>query len=546
MPPAAGDHTEYPGGTSGSETGVGAMLRASRMRLGEDLRSVAQMLCIRYAYLEAIEEGRFHELPGQTYAIGFIRAYSDHLGLDSDEVIRRYKVETAAGARGQELSFPTPVPETGIPGGAIVFVGIVIAYGAWYISTSENNILTDLVSPVPERLAEQTQGADQGTPSSEPAPPGETTEPNETAKPEEPDTSAETASRDTPVSTPEMTEVQGEQAVQVEQAETESVQEAAAEPEAVEPEPTVPETELPATTEQTSEPVAVVAEVAVDSEPTQDVAETAETSPPVSEYEDAATSLSETQSAPDPATQVEEQVAAIDEDALSQDQTTTSPPTLTVQSTTIEESEPAAETENSQAEATDQPAPAVEPAAAGEETASAAVVESEAAPTAAAPEPLPEASPLSEDAASTEEDEGDDTPPPEEPAEDVAEEPTTQPLQEEVATATEPAPPVQTSSAETPVASTGGSRIILKAITSSWIQVRDDAANQMLVTRLLRAGESYEVPDRPGLKLLTGNAGALEVVVDGQVAPSIGNVGVVRRGVALDAERLLAGTAVDN
>jgi len=405
MPPATGDHTEYSGGAHGSETGVGAMLRTARMRLGEDLRSVAQMLCIRYPYLEAIEEGRFKELPGQTYAIGFIRAYSDHLGLDSDEVIRRYKVETAAGARGQELSFPTPVPETGIPGGAIVFVGIVvavIAYGAWYISTSENNILADLVSPVPERLAEQTEGAEQGTPSSEPEQPTETAE---------------------------------------------------------------------------------LAAPAEDTEPTAEV---------------------------------------------------------------------------SQAEETDQPAPADEAGSTGAETASVSESESETAPEAVpAPEPPPEATALPEDAAIAE-DEGDDTPPPEEiadestedpteePAEEPVEERATQPLQEEVATATEPASPAVAPSVETSVASTSGPRIVLRAKTSSWIQVRDDAANQMLVTRLLRAGETYEVPDRPGLKLLTGNAGALEVVVDGQVAPSIGDIGVVRRGVVLDAERLLAGTAVDN
>jgi len=405
MPPATDDHTEYSGGAHGSETGVGAMLRTARMRLGEDLRSVAQMLCIRYPYLEAIEEGRFKELPGQTYAIGFIRAYSDHLGLDSDEVIRRYKVETAAGARGQELSFPTPVPETGIPGGAIVFVGIVvavIAYGAWYISTSENNILADLVSPVPERLAEQTEGAEQGTPSSEPEQPTETAE---------------------------------------------------------------------------------LAAPAEDTEPTAEV---------------------------------------------------------------------------SQAEETDQPAPADEAGSTGAETASVSESESETAPEAVpAPEPPPEATALPEDAAIAE-DEGDDTPPPEEiadestedpteePAEEPVEERATQPLQEEVATATEPAPPAVAPSVETSVASTSGPRIVLRAKTSSWIQVRDDAANQMLVTRLLRAGETYEVPDRPGLRLLTGNAGALEVVVDGQVAPSIGDIGVVRRGVVLDAERLLAGTAVDN
>jgi cytoskeleton protein RodZ len=90
----------------------------------------------------------------------------------------------------------------------------------------------------------------------------------------------------------------------------------------------------------------------------------------------------------------------------------------------------------------------------------------------------------------------------------------------------------------------GDSRIVVRAKINSWIQIRDDVANQLLVTRLLRAGDSYHVPNRSGLKLLTGNAGALEIMVDGVLAPPIGLVGAVRRDVALDAESLMAGTAV--
>ena len=90
----------------------------------------------------------------------------------------------------------------------------------------------------------------------------------------------------------------------------------------------------------------------------------------------------------------------------------------------------------------------------------------------------------------------------------------------------------------------GGNLILVRARTNSWIQVRDDIAGELLLTRLLRAGDSYAVPDRPGLKLSTGNAGALEILVGGEPVPSIGSEGTVLRGVALDAEKLRAGTAV--
>jgi cytoskeleton protein RodZ len=44
----------------------------------------------------------------------------------------------------------------------------------------------------------------------------------------------------------------------------------------------------------------------------------------------------------------------------------------------------------------------------------------------------------------------------------------------------------------------------------------------------------------------TGNAGGLEITVDGVPAPPIGAKGMVRRNVALDGHALLTGSAVRN
>ena len=155
----------------GNETTVGTLLRASRLRRDEDLRDVSHILRVRLLYLEAIEEGRYTELPGNAYAIGFIRAYSEHLGLDSEEVVRRYKVESSGGRDASLLVFPSPIPENSVPGGAILFMGVVVAilaYGGWYVSSTQDGFLTNLVSPIPDRLAsmagkEKSDGTDEGT-----------------------------------------------------------------------------------------------------------------------------------------------------------------------------------------------------------------------------------------------------------------------------------------------------------------------------------------------------------------------------------------------
>jgi cytoskeleton protein RodZ len=87
-------------------------------------------------------------------------------------------------------------------------------------------------------------------------------------------------------------------------------------------------------------------------------------------------------------------------------------------------------------------------------------------------------------------------------------------------------------------------RVVIRARQDSWVQIQ--ASNGTTVfARTLRAGESFAVPEQTGLRLTTGNAGAIEVMVDGQSAPSLGQVGAVRRNVSLDANRLKAGTALE-
>lgn len=109
----ASDNHPNGGELGGSESGsaVGTLLRASRMRVGEELRDVASALRIRYPYLEAIEEGRYTDLPGSAYAVGFVRGYAEHLGLDSEEIVRRFKAETSEAVGATKLVFPSPVTE---------------------------------------------------------------------------------------------------------------------------------------------------------------------------------------------------------------------------------------------------------------------------------------------------------------------------------------------------------------------------------------------------------------------------------------------------
>ncbi len=107
-----------------------------------------------------------------------------------------------------------------------------------------------------------------------------------------------------------------------------------------------------------------------------------------------------------------------------------------------------------------------------------------------------------------------------------------------------PAPQVADDSAPTTAAATqppaAYSRIVLRATGDTWVEVRNRQGGA-LIARLLRDGDTWAVPDQAGLFLSTGNAGGLELLVDGTPAPSLGGVGGVRRDVPLDAGLVRAG-----
>jgi cytoskeleton protein RodZ len=135
---------------------AGADLRSARERLGVTLPEAAEALRIRVAYLAALEDGRLSALPATAYALGFLRSYATALGLDAEEMIRRFRAETAEVGRKTELAFPAPVPERGLPAGAIMLLGVVllgVVYAGWYRLSGEGRLPAEAVAPIPERLA---------------------------------------------------------------------------------------------------------------------------------------------------------------------------------------------------------------------------------------------------------------------------------------------------------------------------------------------------------------------------------------------------------
>jgi cytoskeleton protein RodZ len=81
--------------------------------------------------------------------------------------------------------------------------------------------------------------------------------------------------------------------------------------------------------------------------------------------------------------------------------------------------------------------------------------------------------------------------------------------------------------------------LVLRAKEDSWIKVSDGGPVSLKIG-ILKAGETYSVPQVPNLRLQTGNAGGLDVIYNGQLMPPLGAKGEVLRNKPLDPAAMTA------
>ena len=107
----------------------GEALQEARHKSNQSLSQISSLLRIRHDYLKAIENGTPDDIPGTTYAIGFIKSYSNYLGIDPEGYINSFKTK----AQNQEFKnsnvFPSPAPEGKIPSVMVIFTTILITGG---------------------------------------------------------------------------------------------------------------------------------------------------------------------------------------------------------------------------------------------------------------------------------------------------------------------------------------------------------------------------------------------------------------------------------
>ncbi len=134
---------------------IGDVLRDARMRRGDDLYQIAEYLCIKPAFLIALENSRYDEFPADAYVIGFLRTYANFLDIDGKEAVDRYRYEMAGRRKKPVLSMPIPVPEGRIPSFIIMVgatVALIVIYSIWYSFASTDRAEVRLPPTLPTSI----------------------------------------------------------------------------------------------------------------------------------------------------------------------------------------------------------------------------------------------------------------------------------------------------------------------------------------------------------------------------------------------------------
>jgi len=124
---------------------IGGSLREARLKRGLTPADVQKAIRIRDRYLQALEEERWEQLPGDAYVKGFLRTYADYLGLDGNLYVDEYN-NRFAHPEEQPLLVPErfarrPRRHLGGVGLLRPLVGVgvivaIVAVAAWQLSGS--------------------------------------------------------------------------------------------------------------------------------------------------------------------------------------------------------------------------------------------------------------------------------------------------------------------------------------------------------------------------------------------------------------------------
>jgi cytoskeletal protein RodZ len=76
---------------------ISEILQDKRIERGFSIEEISKVTKIKKEFLVAIEDGRYYDLPSESYALGFIKNYASYLGVDEKKAAALFRREYEGG-----------------------------------------------------------------------------------------------------------------------------------------------------------------------------------------------------------------------------------------------------------------------------------------------------------------------------------------------------------------------------------------------------------------------------------------------------------------
>lgn len=144
---------------------AGEVIKNKRESLGKDLNSVSVDTKIQKRYLEYIENNQFDKFDSKIFATGFIKIYSNYLGLDVEKILALYRRSTLVEVKKDEkkvgINKKRKFPKINISpkilaiSTLVVFLLLIVGYVGYQIYKFQTPPTLTIVQPVDEYITDK-------------------------------------------------------------------------------------------------------------------------------------------------------------------------------------------------------------------------------------------------------------------------------------------------------------------------------------------------------------------------------------------------------
>jgi cytoskeletal protein RodZ len=147
---------------------LGEYLTDIRMSLGMSAEEVSAKTGIQLKFLEALEQGRLHQLPADVYVLGFLRQLAKVYAAPVESLVEQYKRERGISQqlekkRNQQLSVTRKyfsklvvTPKMLAAVGAAIFVVLTVGYIVWQVLSINKTPSLEISTPQNRQVITET------------------------------------------------------------------------------------------------------------------------------------------------------------------------------------------------------------------------------------------------------------------------------------------------------------------------------------------------------------------------------------------------------